>query len=621
MSRGVLSRSFSPETTSTSSVWPSSVWPRRDVAATYVRLHKSHRLGGGASAKNSKIVQGAIQHFANDKGLILQTHFSQQLPIENYSQRGSSLLLSVKWGWQTIKELQNQSNLNSRQCLCVKRSGSRDEHLQQDSNSVATVDMYKGGTYSPPYSSQYSDIVEGALCNKPKKFKNKYLGLVRLGSGINNAAESFFKSEIRRRLFITVVLVIASRVGYFIPLPGFDRRLIPEDYLGFVSGSVEELGDLSAELKLSVFQLGISPYIFASIIMQVLCHFIPALVKLRKEGLDGSEKIKRYIWWLSLAVAILESLMIAIYSLPYSVYAASHRFQHILLSTSLLTMGSMITIWICEKISAAGFGHGTSLIICAGILTGYSDTLYKMLARLSGSGVNWVPYVVVLLGVFTFVTMWAVLVTEGRRKVKLQYYAFKLAPTVREGASLPEVEPYIPFNINPTGMQPVLTTTYVLALPGILASLLKSPFWERARDILNPAAVVASGSKPWLYYSLHAFLVFSFNLLDIANLPKEISNYMIKMGARIPNIKPGRITTEYLAKVQASTRFWGGLLLSLLATLSTLMDHQFRHINEGFSIGFTSVLIIVGSIIELRRSYQAYNVMPTLSKVLKRYGV
>ena len=101
----------------------------------------------------------------------------------------------------------------------------------------------------------------------------------------------------------------------------------------------------------------------------------------------------------------------------------------------------------------------------------------------------------------------------------------------------------------------------------------------------------------------------------------EISNYIIKMGARIPNIKPRHLTTEYLTKVQASTPFCGGLLLSLLATLSTLMDHQFRHINEGFSIGFTSVFIIVGSIIKLRRSYQDYNVMPTLSKVLKQYGV
>jgi hypothetical protein len=92
-----------------------------------------------------------------------------------------------------------------------------------------------------------------------------------------------------------------------------------------------------------------------------------------------------------------------------------------------------------------------------------------------------------------------------------------------------------------------------------------------------------------------------YDWLDIANLPKEISNYMIQMGARVPNIEPGCFTTENSTKVQASTGFWGGLLLSLLATLSTSMDHQFRHINEGFSIGFTSVLIIVGSIIELRR--------------------
>ncbi|KAJ0669656.1 putative SecY/SEC61-alpha family, SecY domain superfamily protein [Helianthus annuus] len=104
-------------------------------------------------------------------------------------------------------------------------------------------------------------------------------------------------------------------------------------------------------------------------------------------------------------------------------------------------------------------------------------------------------------------------------------------------------------------------------------------------------------------------------------MPKEIAEYLNKMGARIPNVKPGNTTVEYLAKVQASTRFWGGLLLSVLATSSTILDHYLRKRNDGFSIGFTSVLIFVGSIIELRRSYQAYNVMPSLSKALKRYGV
>ncbi|TQD99317.1 hypothetical protein C1H46_015106 [Malus baccata] len=362
-------------------------------------------------------------------------------------------------------------------------------------------------------------------------FRNRFLNFVRLSSVVNNAAESFFKSEIRRRLFVTAVLIVISRVGYFIPLPGFDRRLIPQDYLSFVSGSVDELGDFAAELKMSFFQLGISPQIIASIIMQVLCHVIPSLVKLRKEGLDG---------------------------------------------------------------------QGSSLIICVQILIGYTETLYKMLSQLSGSSVSWGPYLFAVLGVFTIVTMWAVVVTEGCRKIKLQYYGFKLASAARDDSPITEVEPYIPFTINPSGMQPVLTTTYLLAFPGILASILGSPFWEHVKEILNPETTIGAG--PW------------------ANLPKEIADYLNKMGARIPNIKPGKATIEYLTKIQASTRFWGGLLLSILATTSSIIDHYLRNINAGFAIGLTSVLIIVGSIIELRRSYQAYNVMPSLSKALSRYG-
>ncbi|KAA0057302.1 preprotein translocase subunit SCY2 [Cucumis melo var. makuwa] len=272
--------------------------------------------------------------------------------------------------------------------------------------------------------------------------------------------------------------------------------------------------------------------------------------------------------------------------------------------------------FIKEKVDA---GQGSSLIICVGILTGYTETLYKMLSQLSGRAVVWWPYVLALLGIFTIVTMWAVVVTEGCRKIKLQYYGFKLASAAREDSPITEVEPYIPFNINPAGMQPILTTTYLLAFPSVLASLLKSTFWEHVKEILNPESSI--GAEPWVFYLLYAVFVFLFNIFDIANLPKEISDYLNKMGARIPNIKPGKASIEYLTKVQASTRFWGGLLLSFLATTSSLLDHYLRSVNAGFAIGFTSVLIIVGSIIELRRSYQAYNVMPSLSNALRRYGV
>nr|XP_017220431.1 PREDICTED: preprotein translocase subunit SCY2, chloroplastic-like [Daucus carota subsp. sativus] len=128
--------------------------------------------------------------------------------------------------------------------------------------------------------------------------------------------------------------------------------------------------------------------------------------------------------------------------------------------------------------------------------------------------------------------MYAVVVTEGCRKIKLQYYGFKLASSSRQG----EVEPYIPFNINPSGMQPILTTTYLLAVPSILAGLLGSPVWEYIKQMLNPET--STGAGPWVYYTIYSFFVFVFNIFDIANMPKEISDYLNKMGARIPKIKP-----------------------------------------------------------------------------------
>ncbi|KAF6149118.1 hypothetical protein GIB67_000896 [Kingdonia uniflora] len=167
-------------------------------------------------------------------------------------------------------------------------------------------------------------------------------------------------------------------------------------------------------------------------------------------------------------------------------------------------------------IDSANSGQGSSLIICVGILTGYTETLYKMLCQLSGSGVNQWLYIFGVLGVFTVVTMWAVVVTEGCRKIKLQYYGFKLASASRDESPITEVEPYIPFNINPSGMQPVLTTAYLLAIPSILSSLLGSRFWEHVKDILNPETSL--GAKPWVYYSIYAFFVFLFNIFDIVSI-------------------------------------------------------------------------------------------------------
>lgn len=134
-----------------------------------------------------------------------------------------------------------------------------------------------------------------AAGRKGAGYRNRFLDLARLGAVAEGAAEAFFRSEIWRRLAVTAALIVLSRVGYFVPLPGFDRRLIPDSYLSFAPLPADDLGDFSSELKLSFFQLGISHQISASIVMQVLCHVLPSLEKLRKEGLDGHEKIKGYM--------------------------------------------------------------------------------------------------------------------------------------------------------------------------------------------------------------------------------------------------------------------------------------------------------------------------------------
>ncbi|KAM0902395.1 hypothetical protein ACQ4PT_019413 [Festuca glaucescens] len=131
--------------------------------------------------------------------------------------------------------------------------------------------------------------------SKVPGYRNRFLDLARLGAVAEGAAEAFFRSEIRRRLAVTALLIVLSRVGYFVPLPGFDRRLIPDSYLSFAPLPADDLVDFASELKLSFFQLGISHQISASIVMQVLCHVLPSLEKIRKEGLDGHEKIKSYM--------------------------------------------------------------------------------------------------------------------------------------------------------------------------------------------------------------------------------------------------------------------------------------------------------------------------------------
>lgn len=491
----------------------------------------------------------------------------------------------------------------------IEEGSSNMEPLRSGNNMAETSEA----STSSLLEMDQAELLSRSVYRHRKGYKNRVLLLAKLGTTIKKSLESFFKSEIRQRALVTVLMLIAVRAGHFIPLPGFDRRFMPGDYLTYVSGP--DVGDFASEMRLSLFQLGIGPYMGASILMQVLCYIVPHLVRLRKEGSEGFKRIKEYTERLAFALAVVQAFVIAFQSLPYSVYAVKSQFRYVVTTMTLLSTGALLINWICNKITDAGFGQGPSLFICVNILTGYADSLYKVISSLIYGGGNWGPTVLALFGFSLCFTICAVLTSAGHRKVKLQYYNFELAPNVSAGGSLTEVEPYIPFSINPTGMQPLLATTILMSLPSFFARMTGNQFWSRLKDALTPGSTV---SNPFVYHTVTVGLIFMFNILDLGNIPVEVNQYLMKIGARIPSVKPGYQTVEYLAKVQASTRFWGGLMLSLLVTASTLVDNRFRHLHQGDTIGFTSMLIIVGAILDLRRTYLAYNVMPSLSKVLKR---
>ncbi|XP_024532551.1 preprotein translocase subunit SCY2, chloroplastic [Selaginella moellendorffii] len=438
----------------------------------------------------------------------------------------------------------------------------------------------------------------------PRSYSNKFIRWVKLGSVINDAAMAFFKSEVRRRTFITIILLMVCRAGQFVPLPGFNHRTMPSNFLGSTALTASE-GAFLKEPKISFFHLGLSPYICASTVIHLVCSWYPPFQKMRKEG--EIDKIKSYTWWLTLSCSVIQALLLSYATLQYA--------------TASDLSGSMLLEWISRRITESGFGQGSTLIICMGILVSSSQSLCNMVISFSRLDFSkWGPALLLYVGVFLTMTACAVLVTEGRRIIKLQFYGFDRFPS-SGGDGIPEVEPYIPFDINPNGMLPVYMSSYLMAVPSFLANILKTPFLRRLQVLLNPTLPPAPGARPWLYHTLTALLILTFSVLDVSDGAKDISEYINRIGAKIADVKPGRSTVEFLRKVQTSARTWGGFLLALLVTVSTIIDYKLRSLHQTGGISFTSMLFIVGTIIEVRRSFMAYHAMHTLSNVLRRYGV
>ena len=367
---------------------------------------------------------------------------------------------------------------------------------------------------------------------------------------------------------------------------------------GGVEGGIASttLSDSISSVGVPWFHIGIGPFIGASIAMSVLVSLSPELQAMRKDQ-TGQETIK---WWtrlMTFAIAIIQSVLEAGKLKAFSLIGTG--FGYYVVVVPMLVTGAMALTWIADEITDYGLGQGSSIIITMSICGGYFDALSTLIPKLVANFS--LGAVLPFFGFFGVLLLGTVMLEQGTAKVPLEYFQ---GPTGSGGLpkSFTKDEgggDHIPFKINPTNMQPVIFAMF------LISALQWLPFgfsWVNGQS--------------FGYHFLLFTLVFCGTYIDLQNTPQDISEYIMKIGARVPGIRPGTQTIEYFRRVQAGARFFGGVLLATIATVCSLCDLWIAKL-IGQPFGLTSMLIVVSTVISIKRQIQAMSQMPKLDQVLK----
>jgi preprotein translocase subunit SecY len=414
-------------------------------------------------------------------------------------------------------------------------------------------------------------------------------------------ARAFRTPDLRNKLLFTLGIMFLFRLGSHIPAPGVDSAAIRACVNG--AGSSSGLGLINlfsggALLQLSVFALGIMPYITASIILQLLTVVIPRLDTLKKEGQAGQAKITQYTRYLTVGLAILQStglIATAKYSPTYLISGCSSQIVYptvdtkaMVIMVAVMVAGTAIIMWLGELITDRGIGNGMSLLIFTSIASGFPSSLWAI-KETSKLGGGWVVFLgVIAMGMI--MVGFVVFIEQGQRRIPVQYAKKQVGRRMYGGSST-----YIPIKVNQSGVIPVIFASSLLQLPVLVAQFADPngthhwSIWVR-----NELGLTNNGYSLW--YSLAYFLLilfFAFFYVAITFNPDEVADNMKKYGGFIPGIRAGKPTAEYLNYILTRITWPGALYLALIAIIPMIALAEF-HTGSKFPFGGTSILIIVG---------------------------
>lgn len=410
--------------------------------------------------------------------------------------------------------------------------------------------------------------------------------------------------ELKNRVLFTLGLLGVYRIGAHIPTPGINGEELSK-FLSEKGGAIMGFFDMfsgGALSRVTIFALGIMPYISASIILQLLTVVVPAIARLAKEGESGRKKITRYTRYGTVVISAVQSIGIAVglESMNGGVFIQSPGWSFRLLTMITLTSGTAFIMWLGEQITERGIGNGISLIIFAGIVASFPQAILSTV-RLIRAGELSLFFILFLIAMMIAIIGVIVFIEQGQRKIPVQYAKRVVGRKVYGGQST-----HLPLKINTAGVIPPIFASSIIMFPATIAGFIQIPW------VQGIARQLAPGTIPYTVLYIGMILFFSYFYTAVVFNPVDIADNLKKYGGFIPGIRPGQKTSEYIYKVLTRLTFVGALYLAIVCIIPEIMIKKF---NVPFYFGGTSLLIVVGVALDtvsqieshlLTRSYEGF---------------
>jgi preprotein translocase subunit SecY len=430
-----------------------------------------------------------------------------------------------------------------------------------------------------------------------------------LGGGFGNI---FKIPELKKRILYTLGLLIVYRIGVHVPTPGIDSVALAS-FFAQAKGTLLGLFDMfsgGALERLSVFALGIMPYISASIILQLLTVTIPHLERLSKEGEQGRKKITQYTRYGTILLSVIQGFGISIglekMTSPGGapvVIIPGWAFR--LMTVMTLTAGTAFIMWLGEQITERGIGNGISLIIFAGIVARMPIAIGNTF-RLLTTGEMGLFVVLILVVLMILVVAFIIYMEQGQRRISVQYAKRVVGRKMYGGQST-----HLPLKVNTSGVIPPIFASSIIMFPATLASFIAVPWMQSVASAMRPGNIA--------YETLYVGFIFFFCYFYTAITfnPADVADNMKKQGGYIPGIRPGKRTADYIDRVLTRITLGGAIYVSAVCVLPSVLMTKF---NVPFYFGGTALLIVVGVAVDTIQQIESHMLTRHYEGFLKKGG-